>query len=276
MKNINASIVLYNTDINYLNRCLRSMDSSLNINLVTLIDNSETKLDLTSLYKPKLLEIKYLYNNKNLGYGRAHNIAIKNSLNTDTIFYHLVINADVFFDNNVVDSCFEFMEKNKDIGNVVPNILYPDGTQQYPARLIPGPFDLIFRFVIPIMPKFINNIHKKSFALSEFYKTKKNFSAPFLSGCFMFLRTATIKEIGAFDERFFLYLEDVDLSRRIAFHSKQMLLSSQTIFHEHGKAYVKSLAIFRIMFLNMIRYFNKWGWINDKIRTKINFETLSQ
>lgn len=273
MSKINVSIVLYNTNIAELNRCIKSIDLSNNINLVTLIDNSETVLDYTSLYKPQSLKIKYLFNEKNLGYGKAHNIAINESIKSESVVYHLVINADIFFSNNVIDKCYEFMELNSDIGNVVPNILYPNGTPQYPGRLIPSPIDLLIRF---FAPSFLKKIHEEKFALKSLYNRGVNFNAPFCAGCFMFIRLSVINKIGSFDERFFLYPEDIDLSRRIAQSTNQVVLSTETIFHDHGEAYAKSFKIFRIMFVNMIKYYNKWGWFNDKIRSNINKKTLNQ
>ena len=273
MSKINVSIVLYNTNIAELNRCIRSIDLSNYVNLLTLIDNSETILDTASLCKPNSLKIKYLFNESNLGYGKAHNIAIKDSIKSENVSYHLVINADVFFSNNVIDKCYEFLELNSNIGNVVPNILYPDGTPQYPGRLIPSPIDFIIRF---FAPNFFKKIHEERFALKSFYNKGLNFNAPFCSGSFMFLRLSVIKEIGSFDDRYFLYHEDTDLSRRIAQSTNQVVLSSETIFHHHGKAYAKSFKIFRIMFINMVKYFNKWGWINDKIRFNLNKKTLNQ
>lgn len=273
MKKINVSIVLYNTNIAELNRCIKSIDFSSKVNLLTLIDNSEAALDTSSLHKPKSFKIKYLFNESNLGYGTAHNIAINNSIKSKNIIYHLVINADIFFSYNVIDRCYEFMELNSNIGNVVPNILYPDGSPQYPGRLIPSPFDFIVRF---FAPNFLKKIHKERFALVNFYNKSLNFNAPFCSGCFMFLRLSDITKIGSFDERYFLYPEDIDLSRRIALYTNQVVMSSETIFHDHGKAYVKSFKMFWIMFVNMMKYFNKWGWFNDKIRIKINKETINQ
>jgi len=100
------------------------------------------------------------------------------------------------------------------------------------------------------------------------YQTK--FVAPSLSGCFMFLRTEALQKIGLFDERYFMYLEDIDLSRRIFQQYKNVYFPTQIIYHDHAKGSYKSLKLLFIHIQSALRYFNKWGWFFDKERKKIN------
>ena len=270
-KPVNVSIVLYETNIKQLNDCLKSLEHSDCINAITLLDNSKKQLNLDNLYKPSVA-VNYIHNNDNLGYGTAHNIAIRDSIDNKKIFYHLVINADVSFDKKVIDKCFNFMESNLDVGNLIPSVLYPDGRPQYLCKLIPSPFDFFIRVM---MPNRIKKLHERHFALSK-YGYESNFFAPYLSGCFMFLRISTLKEVGLFDERFFLYGEDLDLSRRIASISNQLFFFPATIYHGHGSGWKKSFIVFRYMLVNMFRYYAKWGWIHDKSRKYLNKKTLNQ
>lgn len=267
MSDINVSIVLFNTEINQLNRCIDSIKKSNNINTIFLIDNSEFELNLEILNQPEKINIDYIHNSKNLGYGRGHNLAIKKSLESNNIKYHLVINADVFFEENIIDICYEFMQQNNRVGNVVPNVMSSNNEHQYPGKLIPNPIDLLIRFFVP---RILSKNHERNYALVDYHKDNKNFFAPFLTGCYMFLRISTLREVGIFDERFFLYPEDIDLSRRIANNCDQIVLNSHNIIHQHGRAYDKSFSIFIVMLKNMVKYFNKWGWFNDKIRLKLN------
>jgi GT2 family glycosyltransferase len=99
---------------------------------------------------------------------------------------------------------------------------------------------------------------------------------PYLSGCFMLLRTSALIDVGLFDERFFMYPEDVDLTRRIAARYETIFFPHVSVYHEHGAASRKSLKMFAVHFFNMVRYFNKWGWLVDPGRRELNRKTLAQ
>jgi len=104
----------------------------------------------------------------------------------------------------------------------------------------------------------------------------KIMDVPYLSGCFMFLRAKAIKETGMFDEQFFMYPEDIDLTRRIHRQFRTVFYPNVSIIHHYAKSsYISKRMLFIHMF-NMIKYFNKWGWIFDKERRKVNRETLAQ
>jgi GT2 family glycosyltransferase len=92
----------------------------------------------------------------------------------------------------------------------------------------------------------------------------------------MLLRTSALKVVGLFDERFFMYGEDVDLTRRI--HEKFITLyyPGATVTHHHARDSDESLKMLWIHCVNLSRYFNKWGWFLDKRRAQINRELLNQ
>ncbi len=103
----------------------------------------------------------------------------------------------------------------------------------------------------------------------------KQMQVPYLSGCFMFMRTSFFKKVGLFDEQFFLYLEDTDLSRRFQEHGKNIYFPEVTITHEHARGSYKNPKLFYIHSVSAIKYFNKWGWWNDKKKEEINRKALA-
>ena len=117
-----------------------------------------------------------------------------------------------FFDENVLPFLCEYMDKNIDVGNALPKVISSDGEEQGLAKLLPTPFDLLLRRFIPI--KALKEWRNKTYELHSF-QDHQTINAPSLSGCFMFLRTSALRKVGLFDEKFFMYLEDVDLNRRI-------------------------------------------------------------
>ncbi len=271
MNKLNVSIVLFSSCSNTIKKAVDSCLLSKLINKIYLVDNSPTD-ELKELSKLDY-RIEYIFNNANLGYGKAHNIAIKKSIEED-IPYHLVLNPDVYFEESVLEELYNFMEKNKDVGLVMPKVLYPDGKLQYLCKLLPTPFDLFGRRFFSFGPfkKFIKK-RNEIFELA-FTGYDKIMEVPYLSGCFMFIRTEVLKKIGLFDERFFMYLEDTDLSRRIHQVAKTIYYPYVHIYHEYEKGSYKSKKLLKYHIESAIKYFNKWGWFFDPKRDQINQKTL--
>ena len=95
------------------------------------------------------LGAEYLYNKgRNLGYGRAHNIALRRSLEQG-VPYHLVVNPDVELSPDVIPALERFMDAHPDVGHVMPRVVYPDGELQYLCKLLPTPADLLVRRFLP-------------------------------------------------------------------------------------------------------------------------------
>src|SRR5258708_37110909 len=143
MEKIRASIVVYKTEPHLLMQAMESFLSSPLAGMLSIIDNSPTD----SLRKICPPHVEYIFNQKNLGYGRAHNIAMQQSL--EKSLYHLVLNPDVYFNASTIEKLFHFMESQRDTGLVMPKVLDPDGEVQMMCKLLPNPFDLITRRFFP-------------------------------------------------------------------------------------------------------------------------------
>jgi GT2 family glycosyltransferase len=260
------SIVTYNTDMNLLNNCLRSIRSSSVEADVLIIDNSPV-CAIGEIAKHFSCDFVHLEHNP--GYGSAHNVALARSLE-EGYQYHLVLNADVSFSSNVLGQIVCFMNGRSEIGQLMPKVLNPDGSTQNLCKLVPTPIDLFAR---RFLPKIVTSRIKKRFELHDFGKESAIF-IPYLSGCFMFLRCSALKSVGFFDERFFMYPEDIDLTRRIAEKYETVFYPIVNITHAYGGASYKSIRMLFIHIINIIRYFNKWGWIFDRKRQSLNNKTL--
>lgn len=269
IKKISVSIVLFNNDLNILKKTIKSvLESNIPIKLV-LIDNSENdKLKCLSTE----FDLFYFHNTTNAGFGSGHNLAIKKYCLDSK--YHLILNPDITFEPDLLLELINYMESNNDVGILMPKILYPNGENQYLAKLSPSIIDLLIRRST-ILQIFFKNTLKK-YELSD-YKYDKIIDVPFLSGCFLICRTDVFIKIGGFDENLFLYMEDVDLIRRfISFGNRAIIYPFAFAFHDHEFKKIKNLKTFKIFFKSAFYYFNKWGWIFDKHRRIINSNTLSQ
>lgn len=267
MSPIGISIVLFKTNEVQLVNCLNSIFNCKYDTQVFIIDNSP--FDVLSTACRNFKNLEYIHNPSNPGYGSAHNIAILKSIK-EKYDYHIVINPDIYFSEGCIEGLLDYMKINLDVGLIMPKVLFPNGDIQYLCKLIPTPFDLLVRAFFP---------------RSYFQKSRDNFelrwtgynkimSVPYLSGCFMLLRVDTLKEVGLFDESFFMYPEDIDLSRRIAASWKTIYYPFSSVFHEYGALSKKSYKLLLIHTWNIIKYFNKWGWFFDKNRSEINDRAL--
>ena len=269
MKDLTASIVAYKNPATILAQTIHSFLSATEDSKLYLIDNSPTDQLKYLAYDPR---ITYIFNSKNLGFGAGHNISLRKIINESK--YHLVLNPDVYFEKSVLSKLYNYMEQDPGIGLVMPRVLYPDGRLQPVCKLLPSPRTLIMRRFLNFLTKTLEKEnYRYELHLSGYNKI---IDAPFLSGCFMFLSTEALRTVGLFDERFFLYTEDTDLSRRIHKHFRTVFYPDATIYHYHQRGSYKSPLLLWRNILSAIKYFNKWGWAIDKERESFNSRAVEQ
>lgn len=265
---ITASIVAYHTPVDELSHLLQCVCQS-SIDILYLIDNSSNdSLRELSNSSPKIV---YIFSD-NLGFGHGHNIALKKAIEKNAQ-YHIVINPDIYWEGNVIETLSAYMDIHPDCGLVMPKVLYPNGDLQYLCKLLPTPMNLFGRRFLPF--KGILRKMDERFEL-HFSGYDKEMEVPSLSGCFMFMRVDVIRETGGFDERFFMYAEDLDLCRRIGEVSKTMYYPAVSVYHAYGKGSYKNKKLLKYHICSVTKYFNKWGWFFDKKRRRINKECLAR
>lgn len=270
---LNISIVLYQPNWAEVETLTSTLLQSPYTQHVYWVDNSpketiDLPLEVTNEPSPTD-KILYLFNNKNLGYGAAHNIAIRESIYDDVPF-HLVINSDIQFSVNDLNTMVEFMAQHPDVGQLMPHVVYPNGETQYLCKLLPTPLDVFGRRFLP--KRWTEKRNARYELRASGYNKMMN--VPYLSGCFMLLRTEAVLKARLFDERFFMYPEDIDLTRRIHRDYITMYFPHVTIVHNHAQSSYHSPKMLWIHIVNMCRYFNKWGWFHDPERTLMNKLTL--
>lgn len=260
---ITGSIVTFNNSIEDLRRVIESFfktDLKAKLYISDNSSNKEVKKVCTDS------RIEYINNEKNLGFGGGHNRAIKKALDEGSK-YHVILNPDIYFEAGVLDKICEFMEENKDIGMTMPKIFFPNGDLQYLCKLLPDPLMLFGRRFFPKGEWFKR---RNSVYEMRFTGYNKVIDVPYLSGCFMFLRTEILEEVGMFDENIFMYLEDTDLTRRMHRKYRTVMYPEVSVYHKWAKG---SYNNFKLMLYNIqsaVYYFNKYGWFFDRERKRIN------
>lgn len=263
---ITVSIVLYNSNCEEIEKIINKIGDRI---IVFLIDNSSTNsLSLLSNYK----NVFYFHNPSNPGFGAAHNIAISKAIELGSK-YHFIVNPDIYFDGDVISEMIDYMKKESSVGMMMPQILNLDGSIQNLPKLLPSPLSILLRKI-----KKPNFYYQKFISKYELRDIPKDmiYNAPILSGCFTLLNLEAIKKIGMYDDKFFMYFEDWDLSRRMHQSYKTIYYPLVSVYHGYESGANKNSKLFNIFIKSAITYFNKWGWLFDGQRNEMNRKALSQ
>ncbi|MDC7711984.1 glycosyltransferase family 2 protein [Vogesella indigofera] len=259
-----SSIVLYKHSENQTSQLITKLLSSTLLSKLVVIDNGGCS------WASKLADNRVFYINShgNIGYGAGHNLAIRRFA-ADCDFF-LICNPDIEVSPAELDHFCLQAEKEGAV-LFMPEIRYPDGRRQYLCKLLPTPLDLFLRRFMPSISRQRNKIYELQHA-----DYSKPFFSPSLSGCFMLIRSTALLAVGGFDERYFMYLEDTDLSRRLARYGNALYLPNITVTHHFQKSSYKNLGLLLIHIRSAILYFNKWGWFFDRDRSSLNKMCLNK
>ncbi len=248
---LTAAIVLYHNDVVDLEQAVNSFLSIPLEKRLYLIDNSKTAY-LGKLFDSK--EINYIYTGQNLGFGKGHNY-ILNELRANSK-YHLILNPDAYFEKDVLSSLIEEMRSDETIGIIAPKIVYPNGNFQNSVRKFPKLWDLMIRRIPGLKSAF-----PKAFKNANYLNGKldRPIDVDAVSGCFQVFRTKVLLEIGGFDERYFMYMEDLDICRTVhAYGYKVRYYPLVKVYHRSAYGSKRSFTLLAAHIKSAIKYFMKW------------------
>ncbi len=252
-KKITASIVTFNNsdEIRGVLNAIQQSRSEYEIETYVVDNNSaDGTLDIVKNEYPN---IRIIENKENLGYGAGHNRAIKIAESD----YHFIINPDISFEASLLDDAAKYLDKHSDTVLISPSVYDMEGTRKHPPKRNPR-----IRYIIPRLISSKNKLFEKwrdEYTLRR-VESKEPFDIEFCSGSFMICRTSALKKVGGFDERYFLYYEDADLSRMMAKEGKVECVPYLRVKHRGVRAAHHSSKARKLMIQSMIKYFNKWGW----------------
>ncbi len=242
---ITASIVLYNNSIKEVKKAIDSfLNTKLSIKLY-LIDNSPED-NLRNIISDKRVE--YIYNDKNIGFGAGHNLILKQ--NDKIGEFHLILNPDIYYKKNVLEILYTYLKENTEIAMLMPKVLYPNGQIQFLPKLLPKPINLfVRRFPFPTSLK--KNINDKY--ILRYADYSKPFFSPIISGCYTLINKKVIQDGFLYDERFFMYFEDFDLSRRVGQKYKTVCYPKVEVYHEYARGSHNNLRLLKIFISSLVK-----------------------
>ncbi len=246
---VTACIVTYN-NATCIKECIESILKETKIKNFKLIVSDNCSTDGTvPLIKSVFPEVSIIENSYNGGFGYGHNKVLREIKSK----YHLVINPDIVFGEDIISKLVSYMEENDDVGMITPKVLNRDGTEQYLPKRDPS-----IRYVI--VSKFKPFKHFRDEYTRKMEKLETATEIDSCTGCFFMIRTQLFKKLKGFDNRFFMYYEDADLSRRARKYQKLIFYPEGYVYHDWKRDNMHSLSGVLSFLKSMMIYFKKWKW----------------
>lgn len=216
-----------------------------------IVDNGSTD-GTVDFIKKNYPQVELVETGENLGFGKGHN-RVLNMINSK---YHIIINPDITIREDVVRLIRDYFNSHEDVGIVSPKICFPDGRLQILGKRNPK--------ISYLVASRMRNGKEPGKLLREYSMLDTGLDTEMdidvASGCFLAIRTDIFKSIGGFDDRYFMYFEDYDLSRTVKAVSRVRYYPQAVIYHEWGRESKRNTKLKIIHVSSMMKYFIKWSF----------------
>ena len=211
-------VVNYNTK-NLLKHCLNSIIKNFNKDdyEIIIVDNSSQDGSVEMLKNNFGDRIKLIVNNKNIGFGPANNLGASRAQGK----YLFFLNSDTITKSDILAPLKKFLNNSREVGVIGPKLVLADRTEQPYAH---GKFPNLLNVIIGKLKKLT-------------VKSGKPFEVDWVSGAALIIRNDIFNQAGGFDEKFFMYFEDIDLCKRVKdLGYKVMVYSEVELIHLGGRS----------------------------------------
>lgn len=247
--NVTVGIVNYN-DYKHISEAVRSLlENTRGVTVkIYVIDNASSDRSAQQLAED-FSAVDIILSDKNLGYGGANNLVL-DKIDSE---YHVIANPDILLRGDVLSDLYQYMQDNPDVAMCTPAVHYMSGEEQCLPKRDPK----LKYMVANRLPG------QRMKRLSDYYKMKdadlsEALDIEFASGCFLFCRADLLKAVGGFDPRYFLYMEDADLSRTMRKYGRVVYYPFTRIYHNYARASARNARFLLIHLASAWKYFLKW------------------
>lgn len=195
-------------------------------------------------------DVEYLDTKTNLGFGKGHNYVLSRIDSK----YHAIVNPDILLTEDSFQRILDFQERER-IGMVVPKLVDESGEMIKAYRREVTVWDMLIRFFCPGMFE-----KRKSYHTMDEMDYTNQFEVPFAQGSFLVIETELLKKLEGFDDRYFMYMEDADLCKRVNEVSNLVYFPGTSVIHKWEKGSHKSKKLLKYHLQSMNSYFKKWGF----------------
>ena len=263
---LQLSIIIVNYNVKYfLEQCLCSVVKAIwNIESEVFVVDNHSSDGSREFFTGKFPQVKFIWNEENIGFAKANNLAIKKAAGK----YILFLNPDTLLPEDCLEKCILFLESHAGAGALGIKML--DGAGRFlkeSKRSFPSPATSFYKLFG------LTKLFSRSPVFSKYYlgnlDENQDQEVEVLAGAFMMVPKKIIDSVGSFDEEFFMYGEDIDLSYRIIEAGyKNFYFAGSSIIHFKGEStkrgglnyvrlFYKAMSIFaRKHYGNRARLFN--------------------
>ena len=248
---VSACIVTYNNSDSILSAVSSIIEQTKNVDLTLYISDNKSTDNTTEIVQKEYPTVKIIKNNENNGFGYGHNKVI-DIIDSD---FHFIINPDIILKEDAISMLVDKLENDKSVVMATSKILNQDGTEQFLPKKNPK-----FRYLIGGRLEKFGKIFKKYRDIYTMRNEiiKEPLDIEFCTGCFFCIRTEVFKKLNGFDDRFFMYFEDADITRRARKLGRVVFYPDINVTHVWARASAKTLKFFLIQLSSMFKYFFKW------------------
>ncbi len=249
MLDLSIVVVTYKEDLDVLRRCFESVVASLGLSYELIVVDNARRQDTEALLHDVANTASYVPNPRNMGFAQAVNTGMRAAKGR----HILLLNPDTEFKPEVLKTMVAHLDADKDVGIASAVIRYPNGDLQESIRRFPSLLNqLVILFKIPHLFKRSRIIDRYMMRDVDPYKTQDVDS---IMGAFMFIPRTTIQKIGLFDERYFIWFEEVDYCKMASDAGlKTRHYADVEIIHHKGHSFNKLATI------------KKQRWIRQSLR----------
>lgn len=261
---IDISVIIVNYNVRYfIEQAIVSVyKAATNLEVEIIVVDNASSDQSVELIQQKFPKVVLIANQKNVGFGKANNQGIKIAKGKHT----LLLNPDTVLQENTLDVCLAFMQKTPDAGALGVRMI--DGKGNFlpeSKRSIPSPFVAFTKMsgLATLFPK------SKTFGQYHlgFLAEEENHPVEVLSGAFMFFQSSLLQEIGGFDEDYFMYGEDIELSYQVLQKGyKNYYLADTSIIHYKGESTKKGSLNYVKVFYEAMLIFAKKHFTSQQAR----------
>ncbi|MGZ3951271.1 MAG: glycosyltransferase family 2 protein [Flavisolibacter sp.] len=247
------SVIIVNYNVKYfLEQCLLSVQkSAAGLEVQVMVVDNQSKDGSLEYLQPKFPGVHFIDNERNAGFAKACNRGLKCAKGELVLF----LNPDTIVPEDCFTKCLSFFDTHPDCGAL--GIKMIDGSGKFlkeSKRSFPSPLTSLYKLtgLSLLFPK------SRVFGRYHLGHLDKNFNheVDVLAGAFMMVRKSLLEKVGGFDEDFFMYGEDVDLSYRIQEAGfKNYYLSETAIIHFKGESTRRGSLNYVKMFYNAMSVF---------------------
>lgn len=265
---ISVAIVVHQPDLAQLLRTLHALDhaladSSLQASLAIVDNTPESERMAPRQHQALLDRLTHIpdrawhYLAENRGFGVAHNTALA-AVDSD---WHLILNPDLELAPDALSQALAYGQAHPEAVLLMPRVTGRDGQQEFLGKRYPSVLGLLLRAFAPAwLQRRFEPLLAEYEARDLQQQSTPQDQVPIASGACMLCRTPVLKAAGGFDERYFLYFEDFDLSLRLAGLGKLVFLPAMQAVHHGGYTARKGLRHIAWFAVSGIRFFNRFGW----------------